>query len=89
MDLDALKNIHFVGIGGIGMSAVARYFNQRGSKISGYDKTETTLTKKLVSEGMKIHYKDDINLIPEGIDLVVYTPAIPKDHKQLSHLGKK
>ena len=88
MDLDALKNIHFVGIGGIGMSAVARYFNQRGSKISGYDKTETTLTKKLVSEGMKIHYKDDINLIPEGIDLVVYTPAIPKDHKQLSHLEK-
>ena len=86
MDLDALKNIHFIGIGGIGMSAVARYFNQRGSIISGYDKTETTLTKKLVSEGMKIHYKDDISLIPEGIDLVVYTPAIPKEHFQLSHL---
>ncbi|GLR15766.1 UDP-N-acetylmuramate--L-alanine ligase [Portibacter lacus] len=86
MKLDALKKIYFIGIGGIGMSALARFFHQRGAEIEGYDKTETVLTKKLVSEGMKIHYEDDVSMIPEDIDLVVYTPAIPKDHKELNHL---
>ncbi|WP_235296175.1 UDP-N-acetylmuramate--L-alanine ligase [Portibacter marinus] len=86
MKLDALKRLYFIGIGGIGMSALARYFNQRGAEIHGYDKTETALTKKLVSEGMKIHFEDDIAKIPEQLDAVVYTPAIPGDHQELNHL---
>lgn len=68
------------------MSALARYFNQRGAEIFGYDKTETTLTKKLVEEGMKIHYEDDPAKIPGGVDAVIYTPAIPSDHRELNHL---
>ncbi len=80
-----IDKIYFIGIGGIGMSAIARYMLSIGKKVYGYDKTETVLTKKLVREGMKIHYQDDINLIPEGIGLVVYTPAIPKEHKGLNH----
>ena len=85
MNLNEIHKIYFVGIGGIGMSALARYFNGLGCEVHGYDKTETILTKKLVSEGMKIHYDDDVEKIPEGIDLVVYTPAIPKDHKELNY----
>lgn len=86
MDINSLQRIYFIGIGGIGMSALARFFNREGIAISGYDKTETTLTKKLVEEGMDIHYEDRPDLIPEKIDLVVYTPAVPKDHKELSQL---
>jgi UDP-N-acetylmuramate--alanine ligase len=86
IDLNNIKNIFFIGIGGIGMSALARYFNTRGVQITGYDRTETELTKQLIAEGMSIHYSDDINLIPSEIDLVIYTPAIPKDHKQLNYL---
>ncbi len=86
MDLDALKRIYFIGIGGIGMSALARYFNTKGCQIFGYDKTETVLTKKLVSEGMEIHYEDNILLIPESIDMVIYTPAIPKEHTEWNYL---
>lgn len=67
------------------MSAIARYMLSQGKEVYGYDKTETTLTKKLVDEGMKIHYTDDVNLIPERIDLVVYTPAIPEDHSELNY----
>ena len=85
MKLEDIKIIYFIGIGGIGMSALARYFNSRGIAVFGYDKTETTLTKTLASEGMKIHYDDDISQIPEGVDLVVYTPAIPKSHGELSY----
>lgn len=85
VDLTHIKNIFFIGIGGIGMSALARYFNARGIAITGYDKTETALTKQLVAEGMSIHYVDDIALIPEGIELVIYTPAIPKNHTQLNY----
>jgi UDP-N-acetylmuramate--alanine ligase len=84
VDLNNIKNIFFIGIGGIGMSALARYFNARGVKVVGYDKTETELTKQLSQEGMSIHFEDDINLIPKNIDLVIYTPAIPKDHKQFN-----
>lgn len=80
-----IKRVYFIGIGGIGMSAIARYMNSIGKEVFGYDKTETNLTKKLVDEGMKIHYTDDVNLIPEGIDLVVYTPAIPEGHKELTY----
>ncbi len=79
------NKIYFIGIGGIGMSAIARYMLSQGKEVYGYDKRETTLTKKLVSEGMKIHYIDDVSLIPEGIDLVVYTPAIPDGHSELNH----
>lgn len=84
MDLQQLKRVYFVGIGGIGMSALARFFNQRGVVVSGYDRTETHLTKKLVAEGIAVHYTDDITLLDKGAELVVYTPAIPADHKELN-----
>lgn len=80
-----INKIFFVGIGGIGMSGLARYFVLMGKEVFGYDKTETILTKELSLEGIHIHYVDDINLIPEGVDLVIYTPAIPKTHKQLQY----
>ena len=67
------------------MSAIARCFNLRGIKVSGYDKTETALTKKLVDEGIEIHYEDDVNLINKNADVVVYTPAIPSTHKGLNY----
>ena len=86
MNLEDLKHVYFIGVGGIGMSALARYFNDKGIKVSGYDKTETVLTKKLVSEGISVHYEDNVKLIPEDIDIVVYTPAIPKQHRQLNKL---
>ena len=82
--ISAIEKIYFVGIGGIGMSALARYFNHIGKEIYGYDKVNTVLTRKLEDEGMKIHYKDDPDQIPEGIGLVVYTPAIPTHNKELS-----
>jgi UDP-N-acetylmuramate--alanine ligase len=85
MKLEDIKKIYFIGIGGIGMSALARYFNNRQVEVFGYDKTETTLTKKLVDEGMKIHFEDDISQIPEGVDLVVFTPAIPDSHSELNY----
>ena len=76
-----MKNVYLLGIGGIGMSALARYFNNQGCKVSGYDRTETKLTKALVSEGIDIHYIDDIEAIPKDKEdtFVIYTPAIPKD----------
>lgn len=77
--------IYFLGIGGIGMSALARYFNTNGFAVSGYDKTETALTKKLQSEGICIHFEDNIELIDKNAELVVYTPAVPKDHKELNY----
>ena len=78
-------HIYFIGIGGIGMSALARYFHQHGKKVSGYDRTETSLTKQLVSEGMNIHYEDDVQRAPKDVDLVVYTPAIPAGHQELAY----
>ena len=82
------KKIYFVGIGGIGMSAIARFFLHNGSEVFGYDKTETELTKQLVAEGMHIHYIDDVRFIPDGIEFVVYTPAIPSDHSELIYFQK-
>jgi UDP-N-acetylmuramate--alanine ligase len=82
-EIDKIKVAYFVGIGGIGMSAIARFFNSRGVKVSGYDRTETTLTKQLETEGISIHYHPDIELIPKDADLVVYTPAIPDDQEAL------
>lgn len=80
---EAVEVLYFIGIGGIGMSALARYFNKRGVKVSGYDRSSTTLTKELEAEGMNIHYEDDIELAPKNADLVVYTPAIPASHSEL------
>lgn len=87
MELKNLNSIYFVGIGGIGMSALARYFNAIGVLVGGYDKTETELTHKLVEEGMFVHFDDAILSIPEQFKdanaLVVYTPAIPTSSKIL------
>ena len=79
------KGVYFIGIGGIGMSALARYFHHHGVKVSGFDKTETALTKKLVSEGIDIHYTDDVSLVPKELDWVVWTPAIPSGHSELNY----
>jgi len=84
MNIREIKRVYFVGIGGIGMSALARFFNQQGTTVSGYDKTETELTKQLAGEGMSIHYTDDVELADRNAQLVIYTPAIPKDHKELN-----
>lgn len=89
IELTTIKKVYFVGIGGIGMSAIARYFHKRGAAVYGYDKTETTLTRKLEQEGMKIHYTEDVSAIPEGIDLVVYTPAVPASHAELQHFRER
>ena len=85
MEIKDIKRIYFLGIGGIGMSALARYFNERAVAVSGYDKTETVLTKKLAEEGINIHYEDNIEFIDKAAELVVYTPAVPKDHKELNY----
>ena len=85
MNLENLNRVYFIGIGGIGMSALARYFNRKGTEVFGYDKTATTLTKKLEGEGMKIHYEEDLESIPDHVDLVVYTPAIPDAHCELEY----
>jgi UDP-N-acetylmuramate--alanine ligase len=75
--------VYFIGIGGIGMSALARYFLSKGFAVSGYDKTETALTKELIKEGIAIHYTEDVEAIPKEVSLVVYTPAVPKNHAEL------
>ncbi len=85
-----MKSVYFVGAGGIGMSAIARYFIRKGLVVAGYDKTRTRLTEQLEREGMLIHYEDDVNLIPaecrNAADcLVIYTPAIPEEHTELSY----
>jgi UDP-N-acetylmuramate--alanine ligase len=80
---DGDGGIYFIGIGGIGMSAIARFFNTGGLKVSGYDKTETPLTKELTASGIAIHYEEDVDLIPKKVDLVIYTPAVPAEHKEL------
>jgi UDP-N-acetylmuramate--alanine ligase len=77
--------VYFIGIGGIGMSAIARFFHSRGVKVSGYDKTPTALTKELEASGIHVHYDDNVDLVPKDAELVVYTPAIPKDHKELGY----
>ena len=83
-----MKNIYFIGIGGIGMSAIARYYNAKGFKVSGYDKTPSPLTEALESEGIEVHYEDNTDYIPKDVKdtLVVYTPAIPKDMGELVYV---
>lgn len=88
MNLKDIQCCYFIGIGGIGMSAIARYFNSIGIAVYGYDKTETNLTKKLVEEGIRVHYEDDVQKIPEGVDLVVYTPAVPDTLQELQYLRR-
>lgn len=83
------ENIYFLGIGGIGMSALARYFHRKGSHVSGYDKTPSPLTKRLEEEGIAIHYDDNPELVPEDIDLVIITPAIPNDSLELACLRER
>ena len=84
------RNIYFIGIGGIGMSAIARYYNFKGYKVSGYDKTPSELTHRLEEEGIAVHYEDNISFIPEDAEstLVIYTPAIPEDMGELSFVRK-
>ena len=89
MNLDTVKSVYFVGAGGIGMSALVRYFLSLGKEVAGYDRTPSALTERLNSEGASIHYEDDCSLIPEGCKdkehtLVVYTPAVPQDHSELT-----
>jgi UDP-N-acetylmuramate--alanine ligase len=93
--LDTYRNIYFLGIGGIGMSALARWFKKKGLYVSGYDRTATTLTNELSNEGMLIHYEDDVANIPAEVisnkeqTLVVFTPAIPRDHNEYNYLVGK
>jgi UDP-N-acetylmuramate--alanine ligase len=81
--LNDIAKIYFIGIGGIGMSALARYFISRGAAVSGYDKTSTPLTRELEAEGIPVHYEERVGLIPKDVDVVVYTPAIPPQHAEL------
>jgi UDP-N-acetylmuramate--alanine ligase len=83
---DEIRKVHavyFIGIGGIGMSAIARFFDSKGIKVSGYDKTETALTRELEKAGIAVHYEENVDLIPKDVQLVIYTPAVPQDHKEL------
>ena len=81
--LQSIREVYFIGIGGIGMSAVARYFHAHGVKVSGYDKTSTPLTQELENDGMHVHYEEQVDSVPANPDLVVYTPAIPETHAEL------
>ena len=89
MNLNQIHNVYFIGIGGIGMSALARYFKSIGKNVSGYDKTETELTNELIESGIDIHFKDEIGLIPTDYyienTLVVITPAVPTTHSQWNY----
>lgn len=90
MNIATLKNVFFIGIGGIGMSAIARYFHRLGKNVAGYDKTRTHLTDELEAEGIAIHFEDNLNLIAKPFldkeeTLVVITPAIPKDHNEWNY----
>lgn len=80
MNIDSIKKIYFVGIGGIGMSALARFFKQRGVEVNGYDKTETDLTRQLVQEDIGVTYTDAETELKKEADVVIYTPAIPQDN---------
>jgi UDP-N-acetylmuramate--alanine ligase len=87
--IDKLNEVYFIGIGGIGMSAIARFFHAGGVKVSGYDKTPTVLTKELEASGIAVHYEENVELIPKHPDLVVYTPAVPAEHKELVYYREK
>ena len=89
-NIDTIKSVYFVGAGGIGMSALVRYFLSKGKLVAGYDRTPSELTECLIAEGAQIHYTEDVNLIPEGCKdpattLVVLTPAVPQEHAELTY----
>ena len=93
MELNKIKAVYFVGAGGIGMSAIARYFLKKGLVVAGYDKTPSDLTRQLQEEGMLIHYEENVDAIPEACKqkedcLVIYTPAIPEEHQELQYFRK-
>lgn len=94
-NLDHIEHFYFIGIGGIGMSALARYFQAKGAKVCGYDRTPSKLTAELEKEGIVIGYADEVEAIPQSIiknvenSLVVYTPAVPKDHKQFGYFQQE
>ncbi|WP_396169657.1 UDP-N-acetylmuramate--L-alanine ligase [Flavobacterium sp.] len=92
MNLNQIHNVYFIGIGGIGMSALARYFKAIGKNVCGYDKTETELTKELNESGIAIHFEDNLDLIPKDYlvenTLVIITPAVPKTHLQWNYFLK-
>ena len=92
-NLQNIKNVYFLGIGGIGMSALARYFKYTGRNVAGYDRTPTALTAKMEEEGISIHFEDDIRFIPKNWDpaetMAVFTPALPDDHRELSWFREK
>ena len=83
--LSDIRNVYFIGIGGIGMSALARYFHSRGAMVSGYDKTKTALTSSLEESGIAIHYEHDVSKLNKDADLVVFTPAVPESHLELNY----
>ena len=88
MEVKDIRAVYFVGAGGIGMSAIARYFIKRGLVVAGYDKTPSELTRQLEHEGMLIHYEENVDEIPYACRqpescLVIYTPAIPSNHQEL------
>jgi UDP-N-acetylmuramate--alanine ligase len=89
MNLNQIHNVYFIGIGGIGMSALARYFKNIGKQVSGYDKTPTMLTRELIESGIEIHFEDNIDLIPKNFyvenTLVIITPAVPKMHSEWNY----
>ena len=90
MNINNIQSVYFVGAGGIGMSALIRFFLSRGKIVAGYDRTPTPLTAQLIKEGAQIHYDDNVDLIPEACKdckttLVVYTPAVPNDHIELTY----
>jgi UDP-N-acetylmuramate--alanine ligase len=90
MNLNHIHNVYFIGIGGIGMSALARYFNANGKQVTGYDKTQTEITNSLEALGIEIHFDDNVESIKSAFldrekTLVVYTPAVPKDHNELNY----
>ena len=90
MNLEDIKAVYFVGAGGIGMSALVRFFLAKGYKVGGYDKTPSPLTERLIEEGALIHYDDNIDEVDDCFKqkdevLVVYTPAIPDDHQELQY----
>jgi UDP-N-acetylmuramate--alanine ligase len=91
--LQNIKNVYFLGIGGIGMSALARYFKYTGKNVAGYDRTPTALTEKMQSEGIEIHFEDDIRFIPKNWNpvetMAIFTPALPDDHHELSWFKEK
>ncbi|MGI6320573.1 MAG: UDP-N-acetylmuramate--L-alanine ligase [Bacteroidales bacterium] len=84
-----ITSVYFLGIGGIGMSALAHYYKEQGAKVSGYDLTESPITQYLQNLGIDVVFEDDISLLPEKIDMVIYTPAIPQDSKQLNELKNR